>query len=125
METKGTIPYPYRSPMPNPFVVPPHPAVQRGEKSGGIPIHPSAQISVGQNGYVHGIDGMLHQIAGAFVKEAMPVLQKDKAMQVTIGQAAGAQIAQPVWWLAIIAALVGGAYIYNSNKAPVNSNRRK
>jgi len=78
----------------------------------------SSNIRVGENGYVHGIDGMLHQIAGAFVKEAMPTLQRDKAMQITIGQAAGSQIAQPVWWLAIIAAIVGGVYIYNSNKPP-------
>ncbi len=87
--------------MPNPFPTP-----------------PSAQIRVGENGYVHGIDGMLHQIAGAFVKEAMPTLQRDKAMQITIGQAAGSKIAEPVWWLAIIAAIVGGVYIYNSNKTP-------
>ena len=86
--------------MPNPFTAP-----------------PSAKIRVGENGYVHGIDAMLHQIAGAFVKEAMPTLQRDKAMQVTIGQAAGAQIAQPVWWLAIIAAIVGGVYILRASDA--------
>jgi hypothetical protein len=37
----------------------------------------NAEIRVGENGYIHGIDGMLDQIAGALARHAGPVFQKD------------------------------------------------
>ena len=62
----------------------------------------SAQIRVGENGYIHGVDGMLDQIGGALMKHAgpmivrdvLPAVQQDKQLQVTIGAAMGQSIAE-------------------------------
>jgi hypothetical protein len=62
---------------------------------------PSAEIRVGENGRIHGVDGMLDQIAGALVKQArpllvndvIPVLRHDANMQTRIGSAIGQAVA--------------------------------
>lgn len=77
---------------------------------GGIPR--SAEIVVGEDGYIHGIDGMLNQVARAFVGQAMPVVQQDREMQARVGAAIGAELARPVWLLAGVAAAYVAWQIY-------------
>ena len=76
---------------------------------------PAQDIRIGENGYVHGVEGMLDQVARAFMKnagpmlraEVLPVLQQDQAMQTRVGQAVGAEIAQRwrPWLIAGVGAL--------------------
>ena len=81
----------------------------------------SAEIRVGDDGRVHGVDGMLDQIAGALMKHAgpmitrdvLPAVRQDPALQTRVGQAVGQAVGQEVrpyllvgaGALAIIAAL--------------------
>src|SRR5258708_37444025 len=54
-------------------------------------------IGVGPDGRIAGIDGMLDQVAGALVRQAtplvqsqiLPAIQRDRALQATVGAAAG------------------------------------
>ena len=71
---------------------------------------PSAEIRVGENGRIHGVDGMLDQIAGALVKHARPVLledvlpvvRSDVQMQQRIGAAIGKSMADELRpWIVI------------------------
>lgn len=77
---------------------------------------PTADVRVGENGYIHGIDGMLDQISGALVRQALPIIQRDKDLQVTVGGAigtsAGRVLAQPLWIIAGIAAVYVGWQIF-------------
>lgn len=75
---------------------------------GGPP--PSAEIRVGENGRIHGVDGMLDQIAGALVKHArpmlledvLPVVRSDVQMQQRIGAAIGKTMADELRpWIVI------------------------
>lgn len=58
---------------------------------------PVADVEMDETGRIHGIDGMLSQIAAAIAREAapvirteiLPVLQRDRVSQRTIGAAAG------------------------------------
>jgi hypothetical protein len=68
----------------------------------------SAQIRVGDRGYIHGIDGMLDQVAGALsrhagpmiVRDVLPAVQKDHAMQIRFGTAVGQAVANEMQpWL--------------------------
>lgn len=67
----------------------------------------SARIYVGERGYIHGIDGMLSQVAGALVGQAMPHVSADHEMQARVGRAIGQEIAKPLWTIAA----VGGAAV--------------
>ena len=79
------------------------------------PTIPSSDIRVGENGYIHGVDGMLDQIASALTRHAgpmlrrdvLPALQADTSMQTRVGQAAGAAMAQRLlpWIVAGVGAL--------------------
>jgi hypothetical protein len=66
-------------------------------------------VTVGPDGRIAGIDGMLAQIAGALVQQAAPVvlpaLQNDKALQQTVGDAAGKAAARVLRPWAILGAL--------------------
>lgn len=61
-----------------------------------------APAGIGPDGRIAGIDGMLDQIAGALVRQAtpyvqsqiLPALQSDRALQMTVGAAAGQAAAQ-------------------------------
>lgn len=80
------------------------------------PAPPASDIRVGANGYVHGVDGMLDQIASALarhagpmlVRDVLPTVQSDTAMQARIGQAAGTAIADR-WrpWIILGASALG------------------
>lgn len=80
----------------------------------------SSDIRVGANGYIYGIDGMLDQIAGACMRQAktelLPVIQQDYKMQATVGRAAGAAMARPLWVIAGIAAVYVGYKIYQDRR---------
>ena len=75
-------------PMPPLYVAPP-------------PAPPSAEIRVGENGYIHGVDGMLDQIAGALsrhagpmlVRDVLPAVRDDHELQTRVGTAVGQRIA--------------------------------
>lgn len=79
----------------------------------------SSDVSVGANGYIHGIDGMLDQISGALLRQAkteiLPTLQNDRALQETIGRAAGKAMAKPLWVIAGIAAVFVGWTIWQTS----------
>ena len=76
---------------------------------------PSSEIRVGENGYIHGVDGMLDQIASALTRhagpmlrrEVLPVLQRDETLQTRVGEAAGAAMAQKLlpWIIVGVGAL--------------------
>lgn len=79
--------------------------------SAGAPA--SAEIRVGENGYVHGVSGMLDQIASAvmrhagpmLVRDVLPAVQQDEGLQRRVGQAAGTAIAEKYLpWVALGAA---------------------
>jgi hypothetical protein len=82
----------------------------------------NSQIYVGNQGYIHGIDGMLDQISGALVRQAMPIIQGDAQMQQNIGYAAGRALAKPLWVMAGIAAFYVGWSMYKSK--PKTRSRR-
>lgn len=71
----------------------------------------SAKVYIGEQGYIHGIDGMLQQVARAFVGEAMPHVQGDREMQARVGRAIGQEVAKPLWVLAGVAAAAGLIYL--------------
>lgn len=90
-----------------------------------VPAPSPAPIYVGSNGYIHGIDGMLDQISGALVKQAMPIIQQDRSMQETIGYGAGKALAKPLWVLSGIAAVWVGWQIYQSRYPRVRRRTRR
>lgn len=63
---------------------------------------PSAEIRVGDNGYIHGVDGMLDQIASALtrhagpmlVRDVLPVVRQDHELQARVGGIVGDRIAK-------------------------------
>ena len=64
----------------------------------------SPQISVSENGYVHGIDGLLGQVATALMRSAkselLPAVRRDQALQQAVGRAIGRELAKPLWVIA-------------------------
>ena len=68
------------------------------------PAPPSAEIRVGDDGRIHGVDGMLDQIAGALMRHAgpmiardvMPAVREDPALQTRVGQAVGQAVGQEI-----------------------------
>lgn len=87
----------------------------------------SPPITVDSNGYIHGIDGMLDQISGALLRQArteiLPTLQNDRALQTTIGRAAGKALAKPLWVIAGIAAVYVGWTIWQSGDGQRSTTR--
>ena len=94
--------------------LPPRASVSRVFPGASPPAAPavpaSAEIRVGENGRIHGVDGMLDQIAGALVKHARPVLvqdllpavQRDARMQDRVGAAIGQSMAAELRpWLVV------------------------
>ncbi len=81
-------------PAPNPARIVPGPTAPPS-------LPASAEIRVGDRGYIHGIDGMLDQVAGALsrhagpmiVRDVLPAVQKDHGMQMRIGTAVGQAVA--------------------------------
>lgn len=73
---------------------------------------PVAQPATNADGSIPGIDGVLSQVASALVRQAapiiMPALQNDRAMQATVGNAAGTAIAR-AWtpWVILGAVSLG------------------
>lgn len=75
-----------------------------------------ADIRVGPNGRVEGVDGMLDQIAAALsrhagpmlVRDVLPAVQEDTAMQERMGAAAGqAMASRLIPWVALGAGALG------------------
>ena len=88
----------------------PERGAQRNPAEGGT-IPDSARVRIGEQGYIHGIDGMLQQVASAFVGEVMPHVSSDRQMQAAVGRAIGQEIARPLWVLAGVAAAAGLIYL--------------
>lgn len=87
----------------------------------------SARVRIGEHGYIHGIDGMLSQVARAFVGEAMPHVTADRDMQARVGRAIGQEVAKPLWVLAGVAAAAGLIYLVSKaaeQPAPKRGQRR-
>jgi len=70
----------------------------------------SARIRVGENGYIHGVDGMLDQVGSALMKHAgpmivrdvLPAVRADPALQTRVGQAVGEAAASELApWVAL------------------------
>ena len=92
-----------------------HPLVGQASPPPAAPA-PPADIRVGDNGYIHGVDGMLDQIASALTRHAvpalreqiLPVIQADQTMQARVGQAAGSAMAQRLLpWIVVGVSAVG------------------
>lgn len=99
--------------------------VQARSAVGAIP--DSAQVRIGEQGYIHGIDGMLQQVARAFMGEAMPHVTADREMQARVGRAIGQEVAKPLWVLAGVAAAAGLIYLVSKaaeQPAPKRGRRR-
>lgn len=89
-------------------------------------LHPAQVplIQVRADGSITGIDGMLDQISASVGRQilpmlrdqVLPVLQNDRQLQMTVGRAAGQQIAKPLWALAIVTGTYLGWKIYTNNK---------
>lgn len=87
---------------------------------------PTSAIGVAADGRITGIDGMLDQVAGALVRQATPVvktqilpaLQQDKALQGTVGTAAGVAMADQLRPWVILGAVslvaIAGTMLYRS-----------
>jgi len=81
------------------------------------PRSPVADVEMDDTGHIQGIDGMLDQIAGALARQAAPIirqeilptLQRDRAMQRTIGAAAGAAAARKLMLPAVVLSLAAVA----------------
>lgn len=87
----------------------------------------SARVRIGEQGYIHGIDGMLQQVARAFMGEAMPHVTADSEMQARVGRAIGQEVAKPLWVLAGVAAAAGVIYLVSKaaeQSAPKRVRRR-
>jgi hypothetical protein len=82
----------------------------------------SPDVYVDASGHVHGVDGVLNQIAAAVVAQAtpvvrdqlMPILQNDRQLQATVGAAAGQAMAGPLWVVAAVAAGYAGWSVYRT-----------
>jgi hypothetical protein len=94
--------------------------VAMGDARGIAPAGQAAPgVTVGSDGRIVGVDGMLDQIASALATQAqlklLPVLQQDTALQERVGQAVGRRaadrLAGPAWLLAGGIALLGVAAI--------------
>lgn len=87
------------APLPYPLAATPAPAPPPAP----LPAQaPSAEIRVGPNGYIHGVDGMLDQIAAALsrhagpmiVRDVLPAVRADRQLQARVGAVVGQAIAQ-------------------------------
>lgn len=59
-------------------------------------------IRLGDNGRVHGIDGMLDQVSSALARQAVPMLSRDAALQQNVGDAIGKAFAEEATpWIAV------------------------
>lgn len=73
---------------------------------------PAADVQVGPDGRIVGVDGMLHQIAAALVTQAipvirqeiLPVLQHDRQTQKQVGDAIGNAIGRQLKPFAVVGA---------------------
>ena len=87
---------------------------------GPAPIAPknpqAAEIRVGPNGHIEGVDGMLDQICSALtrhagpmlVRDVLPAVRQDTALQKNIGAAVGQTVASELSpWIAIGAGALG------------------
>ena len=95
------------------------PAWTRPPPLGTVPtptVPESAEIKVGENGFIHGVDGMLHQVADVvmqhagpmLVRDVLPAVRADKELQERVGTAVGEEVARQVQpWLAIGAGALG------------------
>lgn len=88
---------------------------------------PTPPIQVAENGYVYGIDGMLDQICGALARQGkhewLPVLQRDKDLQATVGASIGRELAKPLWVIAFLIAGYAGYKIWTrSSRTSVRTN---
>ena len=86
-------------------------------------------IDVGPDGRIVGVDGMLDQIASALANQAgpmlardvLPVLQRDTAMQATVGGAAGRELGRslrgPLYLIGGALAVLAAVAVYRAVKA--------
>ena len=99
------------------------------------PVTASARVEdirVGKDGRIHGVDGMLDQIAQALTRHAgpmlaldvLPIVQRDEALQTRVGQAAGVAMADTLkpWVIAGVSALavlaaIEGYRFYTQHKS--------
>ena len=59
---------------------------------------------MGENGYIHGVDGMLDQIAGALarhagpmlVRDVLPAVREDARLQARVGAAVGQAVTKEI-----------------------------
>ena len=102
----------------------------RGELSH---LGPAAEdIRVGKDGRIHGVDGMLDQIAQALTRHAgpmlardvLPIVQRDEALHTRVGQAAGVAMADRLrpWVIAgasalALLAVIEGYRFYTQRKS--------
>ena len=93
---------------------------------------PADDIRVGKDGRIHGVDGMLDQIAQALTRHAgpmlardvLPIVQRDAALQARVGQAAGVAMAATLkpWVIAgasalAVLAVIEGYRFYTQRKS--------
>lgn len=79
----------------------PSPPSPSAPPSPSVPPTTQPDISIGPNGRINGVDGMLDQIAQALtrhagpmlVRDVLPAVQRNRAMQDRVGHAAGAAMA--------------------------------
>jgi hypothetical protein len=118
--------YPYQNPYPNVFQLRPHqPAGQVASPVSSPPAPPtSPPVTIGPDGRIVGIEGILDQIAQAAARQAgpliqqavppilrdtvLPILSRDKEMQRTVGAAAGqAAVKEIKPWVILLSVSLG------------------
>lgn len=92
------------------------------------PLPDSAKIRVGEDGRIHGVDGMLDQIAGALAKHAgpmlvrdvIPVLKSDTVLQRNLATQVGKAAANELrpWMIlgAVFSAVLVGVHLYRLHR---------
>ena len=103
------------------------------------PLVGADDIRVGKDGRIHGVDGMLDQIAQALTRHAgpmlardvLPIVQRDAALQTRVGQAAGVAMAATLkpWVIAgasalAVLAVIEGYRFYTQRKSAKSAARR-
>lgn len=93
------------------------------------PTSAPAPVTVGADGRISGIDGMLDQISGALLRQAkteiLPTLQNDRELQTTVGRAIGKSLANPLWVMAGVAAVYVGWVIWSNSQKPRSNPARR
>lgn len=102
-EGGGSLPFPFAFPLTGQLAPPspPAPAPAPLSPAPAPSPRPEDTIRIGPDGRIQGVDGMLDQIAQALARHAgpmlardvLPIVQRDQALQMRVGQSAGAAMA--------------------------------